>query len=638
MYELGAVTALQAMGFSASSRRVEDLRQKTEVKKAAGDIVFEITDQEITDVIENRIIVQGTATSEAVIQDARRQIRDRVYLGAESTQDVAQALKTTEGFPLWYANRISRTEAQQAYQLGMYNTFQRSGVKKHAWVTVGDDRVRPEHTDNEAAGPIKVGAFFPSGEQYPGQSSPNCRCTLQPDLSDPKLVLEPWDGSSGPYPIGPDSRPTAPIPKPPRLPKPLKPPELTELQRSELRAAEDLASRQGMKEKAFTFDMKTGLQELEIEGDATSITFKSSDLVNSNGLLLMHSHPETSSFSVEDWFLFSKRKDVRRFTVEAKNASYVLEKKPGADKIFSGSKATRGGRELPDVIMQQELDKITESQKLFKSEMMQLNRRLIQEGRTLEERTEILFEWRYHEANKKVATVYSDALTYRKVENASDLRRFGIEGVPKRVEKIPTGTRAAGRGAKATGEGGVIPKPLKPPAKEVVRAVEETAESVVDDFAGRVTAMEERIGAHQANQLTFGEIDEFVDELAKLPAQTQKDVFLRDYERRFGEPYRFKLKSGKEAREEIRLTLTRRLESAQRGEAIDEMQGIVSKPVPKQAVKPPATPKPVPRPPVAKPKPPAAKPKPKPAPKPKAKPKPRKPAKVEPLSAADCRL
>ena len=202
-------------------------QKKVAVQKAAGDIVFEITDSEITDAIENRVSLTSALTTHAMIDDARRQIRDRVYLGKQGTQQVAEALSTSTGFPLWYAHRIARTEAQQAFQLTMFNTFQRSGVKKHEWITVGDRRVRPEHNDNEAGGAIKMGDFFSSGEQYPGQSSPSCRCSLQPDLSDPNIVLEPWKGGAGPYPIGPQIPPKPirpPVPRIPGMSKPLEPP------------------------------------------------------------------------------------------------------------------------------------------------------------------------------------------------------------------------------------------------------------------------------------------------------------------------------------------------------------------------------------------------------------------------------
>lgn len=53
----------------------------------------------------------------------------------------------------------------------------RSALRK-VWVTVGDDRVRPEH---EALNGTEVGfdEAFPNGEQVPGSESWNCRCVAR---------------------------------------------------------------------------------------------------------------------------------------------------------------------------------------------------------------------------------------------------------------------------------------------------------------------------------------------------------------------------------------------------------------------------------------------------------------------------
>jgi hypothetical protein len=70
---------------------------------------------------------------------------------------------------------------------------------------------------------------------------------------------------------------------------------------------------------------------------------------------------------------------------------------------------------------------------------------------------------------------------------------------------------------------------------------------------------------------TFGEIDQFVDDLVKLPADAQKELFRREYLARTGEEFKFSIASGKQAREDIRSRLTTWLERRQRGEAIEGM-------------------------------------------------------------------
>jgi len=196
MWEYGGITALAQMGFNATARRVTDMEKKVQVRKAAGDVRFELTDDELIQAIDDRVIFVTARTSAAVIENVRRLIRDFIILGGLGTQEVADMIRSGQGFPSWYANRIARTEMHQAYEVAQHESFIRSGVKMHEWITVGDRRVRPEHVDNEAHGPVPVGQPFPSGQLHPGDGpgSVNCRCTIQPDLSDPSMLLVPWSG------------------------------------------------------------------------------------------------------------------------------------------------------------------------------------------------------------------------------------------------------------------------------------------------------------------------------------------------------------------------------------------------------------------------------------------------------------
>lgn len=200
MFEYGNVVALNLMGFPATSRRVTDMEResgKVNVRKSAS-VRFELEDQAVIDAIENRVVVASSLATSQAVEATRRLVRDMVILAGLSTQDVADSLAITEGFPQWYANKLARTEMHQAYELAQHEQFVKSGVKFHSWLTVGDRRVRPQHVDNEAAGPIRIGLAFPSGQRHPGEGalSVNCRCTITPDLSDPTILLEPWDGRS----------------------------------------------------------------------------------------------------------------------------------------------------------------------------------------------------------------------------------------------------------------------------------------------------------------------------------------------------------------------------------------------------------------------------------------------------------
>lgn len=82
----------------------------------------------------------------------------------------------------------SRAEAIAVFELGdayehgnmlVAKDLQSSGLEmQKKWLTVGDDRVRPEHSANQAQGWIPLDDAFQDGNDRP-PSDPGCRCTLQ---------------------------------------------------------------------------------------------------------------------------------------------------------------------------------------------------------------------------------------------------------------------------------------------------------------------------------------------------------------------------------------------------------------------------------------------------------------------------
>ncbi len=78
---------------------------------------------------------------------------------------------------------IARTETNEALSSGSFERGKAMGVTGKSWLTVGDDKVRPEHRRNEAAGVIPYDQPFPSGDMFPpGVNGFNCRCTLSPSM------------------------------------------------------------------------------------------------------------------------------------------------------------------------------------------------------------------------------------------------------------------------------------------------------------------------------------------------------------------------------------------------------------------------------------------------------------------------
>lgn len=203
VFSLGAVTTLNTFGVHARSPALETFLRVGVVSKASGgeDFTFELSDAAIIHALESRGIIVGAGLTHDIIEDARSLIRDKVYLGGSDVADIAEELASAHAIADWRALSIARTETQAAFNLASYRMFERSGVQKQFWVTVGDNRVRPQHVANEEAGAVQIGVPFPSGQLHPGDGplSVNCRCSLLPDLSDPSILLNPWDGKSGPF-------------------------------------------------------------------------------------------------------------------------------------------------------------------------------------------------------------------------------------------------------------------------------------------------------------------------------------------------------------------------------------------------------------------------------------------------------
>ena len=81
------------------------------------------------------------------------------------------------------AKTIARTETGRVVSEATLDAYQQSAVVTGVqWLTAGDTKVRDEHKANGSAGVLAVGAAFPSGEHYPGESSINCRCALAPSV------------------------------------------------------------------------------------------------------------------------------------------------------------------------------------------------------------------------------------------------------------------------------------------------------------------------------------------------------------------------------------------------------------------------------------------------------------------------
>jgi len=214
MYELGAVTGLRSMGVRASSHAVDEVLKRDTYKTADYDgtqkirdaaiiaaILFGLDDQEILFALENRSILFTRGAATEFIRLVRGIVSNNVYLRAGvntsfSQQQLAEAISQNTQIPLWKARQIVTTETQQSFSFGMNDMFRRSGVRKHTWWSVGDERVRPAHRLNDGV-TVEIGKPFPSGQLHTGDGplAINCRCHTTAEFMG--IIITPWDGGPG---------------------------------------------------------------------------------------------------------------------------------------------------------------------------------------------------------------------------------------------------------------------------------------------------------------------------------------------------------------------------------------------------------------------------------------------------------
>ena len=78
-----------------------------------------------------------------------------------------------------WARAVATTEVTRASSQGALDAYRAQGVTGLRWLTEQDRMVCPVCQANEDAGPVPLGAAFPSGDLMP-PAHPNCRCAPLP--------------------------------------------------------------------------------------------------------------------------------------------------------------------------------------------------------------------------------------------------------------------------------------------------------------------------------------------------------------------------------------------------------------------------------------------------------------------------
>ena len=97
----------------------------------------------------------------------------------DSVDTLARDLRDILDDEAW-AERVAVTEISRAMSAATLNTYRANGISQVSWLVAADQRTCVLCINNESAGPIPIGANFPSGAVHPPQH-PSCRCSLLPE-------------------------------------------------------------------------------------------------------------------------------------------------------------------------------------------------------------------------------------------------------------------------------------------------------------------------------------------------------------------------------------------------------------------------------------------------------------------------
>ena len=98
----------------------------------------------------------------------------------ETINDIAERIKHVYSMAKKRATLIARTEVTSAMGEATLAEYKENNIGRIEWLSAGDSNVRDKHATNASVGPLPIGSIFPSGESYPGENSPGCRCCLSP--------------------------------------------------------------------------------------------------------------------------------------------------------------------------------------------------------------------------------------------------------------------------------------------------------------------------------------------------------------------------------------------------------------------------------------------------------------------------
>lgn len=128
------------------------------------------------------ITIKGIADNR--LEEVARCLADGLKRGA-SVDEIARDLQRTVADPKW-CYKTAVTETTRALSAASLDTYEQAGIGATEWLDANDARVCKICRINAAAGPVRIGERYPSGDYHP-PAHPHDRCALVPALLDDLL-------------------------------------------------------------------------------------------------------------------------------------------------------------------------------------------------------------------------------------------------------------------------------------------------------------------------------------------------------------------------------------------------------------------------------------------------------------------
>ncbi|GEM_PF-4839850 len=149
-------------------------------RKASAEHFF--ADAVLLAAIEGRVEFFTASIVDTTFEVLKSQIIEGVKEGYGVDKIAKNIRDTFDNISKNRAKTIAQTETNFVLSKSTNDAYaQSSVVTGKEWLTVGDDKVRPEHVENNGK-IVAKGGTFPSGESYPAEHSVNCRCILLPTV------------------------------------------------------------------------------------------------------------------------------------------------------------------------------------------------------------------------------------------------------------------------------------------------------------------------------------------------------------------------------------------------------------------------------------------------------------------------